>query len=236
LFGGEPLAVAWAGHLGAFIRALGPRFDLARNDPEFANASRAIATIAGAEAALARGDGEAARRILAEQQRLAGFDAALGQLALRLQHTIVDAAFLSELVADVQREVQDARVEVTVSPPAASIAVESYRFDLALVVRNLLRNAIAAAAQGPAPARVALAVDVTLEATGDEVVRLRLSDTNPEGVPTPAPLAEARGLALVRAALQRCDGSLSVEPGGDGFAKCVVVRLFAALHVATEAA
>jgi len=47
---------------------------------------------------------------------------------------------------------------------------------------------------------------------------------------------EARGLALVRAALQRCDGSMSVEPAGDGFAKCVVVRLFCAMHASEVAA
>jgi signal transduction histidine kinase len=237
LYGGEPLAVAWAGHLGAFMRALGPRFDLLRRDPAFADASRAIDVIAGSEGELARGDSEAARRVLAEHKRLVGFDAALGQLSARLMHTIVDAAFLAQLADDVQRELGPARVRVELSAPAQPIAVESYRFDLALIIRNVLRNAVAAAANGPEPARVALDVEVALEPTGDEVVRVRVRDTNPSPLPAPAELIEARGLALIRAALQRCDGSLSVEPGGDGFAKGVVVRLFCALHAAsTEAA
>ena len=236
LYGGEPLAVAWAGHLGAFMRALGPRFDLVRRDPAFADAGRAINGIAGAEAALTRGDGEAARRILGAHQRLVAFDAALGQLTARLQHTVVDGALLSALVDDVRRELANAPVEVTVAPPPPGISAECYRFDLTLVVRNVVRNAVAAAASGPAPARVAVDVELALEATGDEVVRIRVRDTNPSPVPAPAQTIEARGLVLVRAALQRCDGSISVEPGGDGFAKSVVVRLFGALEAAAEAA
>ena len=236
LYGGEPLAVAWAGHLGAFMRVLGPRFDLVRLDPDFADANREIAAIAGAEAALSRGDGDAARRVLAAQERLAAFEAALGRLALGLQQTLVDAALLNELAADVTRELGTSAVELAVTPPARAVAVECYRFDLAIVIRNVLRNAVVAAAKGPAPARVAVDVDVATEPTGDEILRLRVRDSNPDAVPAPAELVEARGLALVRAALQRCDGSLSVEPGGDGFAKCVVVRLFCALHAATEAA
>jgi hypothetical protein len=236
LFGGEPLPVAWAGHVGSFMRVLGPRFDLVRIDPEFAEATRHIAVIAKAEAALARGDVDAARRVQEAQQRLAAFDAALARLAVRLQHTVVDGALLSELAADVKRELGSSGIELTVAPPTTAISVESYRFDLTLVVRNVLRNAVVAAAKGPRPARVAVDIDVTVEPTGDEILRLRVRDTNPDAVPAAAGLIEARGLALIRAALQRCDGSLSVEPGGDGFAKCVVVRLFCALHSATDAA
>ncbi|HEX3867636.1 MAG TPA: hypothetical protein VHV78_12825 [Gemmatimonadaceae bacterium] len=236
LFGGEPLAVAWAGHVGAFMRVLGPRFDLVRLDPDFGDASRDIFTIATSEAALSRGDAEAAGRVLVAQQRLAAFDTTLGRLAIRLQHTIVDSGLLAELSADVKRELGTLSVELIITPPTTAIAVESYRFDLALVIRNVLRNAVVAAAKGPKPARVAFDIDVAIEPTGDEVVRLRVRDTNPEAVPSPAELTEARGLALIRAALQRCDGSLSVEPAGDGFAKGVVIRLFCALHSATEAA
>jgi signal transduction histidine kinase len=236
LYGGEPLPLAWAGHLGAFMRALGPRFDLSRHDPGFRDADRAIALIAGAEASLSRGEPEAARALLDAHQRLAQFDAGLAQLTARLQHTIVDGEFLALVVGEVQRELGHAEVAITVTPPPQPLAVESYRQDLALVLRNVLRNAVVAAAAGPRPARVALDVDVALEPTGDEIVHLCVRDTNPAPVPSPAPLSEARGLALVRAALQRCDGSLAVAPGGDGFAKCVVVRLFRALAVTAEAA
>ncbi|HEX6836060.1 MAG TPA: hypothetical protein VF334_05775, partial [Polyangia bacterium] len=135
----------------------------------------------------------------------------------------------------VERELGGASVAIAVTPPTRGVAVECYRFDLSLVLRNVLRNAAHAAAAGPAPARVALDVDRVLEPTGDEIARVRVRDTNPSAVPAPAQLNEARGLALVRAALQRCDGSMSVEPTGDGFAKSVVIRLFCAMH-ANEAA
>jgi thioesterase domain-containing protein len=105
-----------------------------------------------------------------------------------------------------------------------------------LIVRNVVRNAVAAAAEGTKPRRVALDVAVALEPTGDEVVRIRVRDTNPSPLPAPAQALEARGLTLVRAALSRCDGSLSVEAGGEGFEKCVVVRLFRALSATAEAA
>jgi signal transduction histidine kinase len=236
LFGGEPLAVAWAGHVGAFIRVLGPRFDLVRRDPDFAAATRDIAAISAAEAGLARGDRSAAARVLVAQAHLVALDRTLGQLALRVQHSRVDAAFVDELVADVQRELGAHGVEVRVTPSASPIAVECYRFDLALVIRNLLRNAIVAAASGPRPARVALDFDTSLEPTGAELLRLRVRDTSPQTVPAPSDLLEARGLMLVHAALQRCDGSLTVEVGDGDFAKCVTARFFIALYAAAEAA
>jgi signal transduction histidine kinase len=235
LYGGEPLRLAWAGHLGAFMRALGPRFDLVRHDPAFAEADRAIGVIAAAAGPLARGDAEAARRVLAAHARLVGFDAALARLAAHLADTVVDGALLGEVAAAVAHELGDAGVAVAVTAPPRPLIVEGYRHDVLLVLRNLLRNAVAAAARGPAPARVALDVEVALEPTGEEVVRLRVRDSNPAPLPATGPLGEARGLGLVQAALLRCDGSLAVEPGGDGFAKTVVVRLFGAA-VAAEAA
>jgi len=236
LYGGEPLAVAWAGHLGAFMRALGPRIDLVRRDPAFAAAGRAIDAIAGAEAGLGRGDSDAAARVLEAHGRLRAFDAALGGFTTRLQHTVVDGALLDAMVGDVRRELGHAPVEIVMTAPAGGVAVECYHFDLTLVLRNVVRNAVAAAANGPEPGRVAIDVAVALEPTGDEIVRIRVRDTNPSPLPAPAQALEARGLTLVRAALARCDGSLSVEAGGDGFAKCVVVRLFRALSAAEVAA
>lgn len=236
LYGGEPLAVAFAGHVGAFITSLGARFDLVRRDQAFIDAARAIDAIAGAEAGLSRGEPEAARRVLEAHGALCAFDAALGQLTARLSHTVIDAALLAGVVADVRRELGQVPVAIDVTPPARGVAVECYRFDLSLVLRNVVRNAVVAAAAGPAPARVAIAVDARLEPTGDEIARVHVCDSNPSALPAPAQMIEARGLALVRAALQRCDGSLAVEPGGDGFAKCVVVRLFCAMHAAEVAA
>ncbi len=235
LYGGEPLAVAFAGHVGAFITSLGARFDLVRRDQAFIDAAHAFNAIASAEGSLSRGDAEAAHRVLAAHAELCAFDAALGQLTARLQYAVIDSALLATVVDDVKREIGNASVTIDLASPTGSIAVECYRFDLSLVLRNVLRNAVHAAAAGPTPARVAIAVDTVLEPTGDEIARIRVSDSNPSTVPAPAQMIEARGLALVRAALQRCDGSMSVEPTVGGFAKWVVIRLFCALH-ATEAA
>jgi hypothetical protein len=240
LYGGEPLPVAWAGHLSAFMRALGPRFDLVRHDPSFREADRAIAAIAAAAGALERGDRGAAERIARAQASLAGFDAALGTLTARLQHTVVDGALLDGVVAQVARELggRAALDDLVVMPPPPGIAVEIYRLDLELALRNVLRNAWAAAAAGPAPRRVAVDVTLALEPTGEEVVRLRVRDSSPAPLPLPSATgpSSARGLGLTATALERYDGALVVEPGGDGFAKQVVLRLFRALEPAAEAA
>jgi signal transduction histidine kinase len=240
LYGGEPLPVAWAGHLGAFMRALGPRFDLMRQDPAFIDAGRALSVVAGAEGALTRGDAATSARVAAALERLRGFDAALGALTSRLQHTVVDGALLRELVAEVERELggRAAIDELRVTPPPPGIAVEIYRLDLGLALKNVLRNAIVAASAGPPPRRVAVDVAVALEPTGEEIVRLCVRDTNPAPLPLPAPLGSGRGLMLTTTALERYDGALVVEPepAGSGFAKCVVLRLFRALDRAAEAA
>ncbi len=240
LYGGEPLPVAWAGHLGAFMRALGPRFDLVRHDPTFAEAGRTLALIAGAEGALARGDRAVADRVVRALERLRAFDAALGTLTARLQHTIVDEALLRALLTEVQRELGGRAVvdELTLTPPPPQIAVEIYRLDLALALKNVLRNAIVAAAAGPSPRRVAIDVTVAVEPTGEEIVRLRVRDSNPAPLPLPSPLGSGRGLALTTTALERYDGALVVEPAApdSGYAKHVVLRLFRALDADAEAA
>lgn len=238
LYGGEPLPVAWAGHLGAFMRALGPRFDLVRHDPAFADAGRALALIAGAEGALARGDRAVAERIVRALERLRAFDASLGALTARLQHTRVDEPLLRALVTEVQRELGGRAVvdELQLVAPPPDIAVEIYRLDLALALKNVLRNAIVAAAAGPTPRRVAIDVTVAVEPTGEEIVRLRVRDTNPAPLPPPAALGSGRGLALTTTALERYDGALVVEAADGGYAKSVVLRLFRALDAAAEAA
>jgi hypothetical protein len=78
-------------------------------------------------------------------------------------------------------------------------------------------------------------VDVAVEATGEEIVRVRVRDSSPQLPASPA-APSMRGLGLVNTVLERYDGSLAVEPGGDGYAKAVVVRLFRALGPAAEAA
>jgi len=238
LYGGDPLPLAWVGHLGAFIRALGPRFDLERSDPGFRSAGRAVAEIGALRAALVAGERSAAERLRRAHERLVAFDRALAELTRRLTHAPIDRPLVDEVVAAIDAERRGAgapEVAITVGALPEGVRVEMYRVDLALVLRNVVRNAVVAAARGPAPRRVAIDGQVTLEPTGEEVVRLRVRDTSPEPIALEAAArASGRGLHLVTSALARVDGGLELAPGGDGYAKALVVRLFRALDDDSE--
>ena len=88
----------------------------------------------------------------------------------------------------------------------------------------------APAFESPHPRRLAVDVLVDLEPTGEEVVRIRVRDSSTQPIEaeasTAAPTGVEHGLGIVRTALLRYDGSLEIAPGGDGYAKAVVVRLF----------
>jgi signal transduction histidine kinase len=161
-------------------------------------------------------------------------DGALATLLGRLTRSGVDRSLVAAVVASAG---PSGDVDVTIGDIPPDVAVELYRVDLELVLRNLVRNALAAAARGPAPRQVAVDVQVDLEATGEEVVRIRVRDTNPDPLPplsaAPQP---ARGLGLVRTALERGDGSLETSLAEPPFCKCVAVRLFRAMGAASEAA
>jgi signal transduction histidine kinase len=200
-----------------------------------------VKRLARLEEPLRRGDGDAARRLGRAIARLRALDGELRALAASLVRTAVDDQLLFEVVRAVQAEPAAGGValdELTIASVPAGVFVEAYRVDLLLVLKNLVRNAVLAAGRGEAPRRVALDVTVELEATGEELVRLRVRDTNREPLSTdalydrrPGPL---RGLAIVTTALSRLDGVLEVGPGGDGFAKAVTVRLFRALDLEAE--
>jgi len=234
LFSGEPLRVAWAGHLGTFMRALGPRFDLVRTDRGFREAGRAVGELASLEVAFARGDADAPMRLQRAYERLRAFDRALGAFAAGLVQTPVDAALLREVVEAVRAEYAAGQVpldEVQIADVPAGVAVEVYRLDLTLILKNLTRNAILAVGRGAAPRRIALDVRVDLEPTGEEIVRVRVRDSSPEPL-SPSALtgrAQDRGLGIVTTALDRYDGCLELLPAADGFEKGVAVRLFRAL-------
>jgi len=108
--------------------------------------------------------------------------------------------------------------------------VEVFRLDLVLVINNVLRNAIFAAARAEAPRRVRLDVELELEPTGEETVALRVSDTSPEALDSEMLLDRRvdRGLGLVSAAVRRYGGAIDVRPTQDGFQKAVVVSFFRA--------
>jgi signal transduction histidine kinase len=234
LFGGEPLLAAWEGHLRAFERALGPRVDLRGRDRSFRDAGRAIAAIQRLEGPLARDPAAAVPDLARAHAKLRAFDRELAHLAARLVRTRVDETLLREVIGEVQSEYSAGLValdEVRVHAPDEPIDVEVFRVDLVLVLKNLVRNAILAVGRDPAPRRLAVDVSVTVEPTGEEMVRIHVRDTSPETI-TEDSIRERRadrGLGLVSAALARYDAAISVEPGDGDFKKAVTLRFFRAL-------
>lgn len=245
LLGDEPLAAAWASHRAAIERALGERIRLERRDVHVRAAGRALRRLSRLTAVPGRGAGERARaRVDAVARDLMAFDGYLAAELQKLVRTRVDERFLAKVVESVRGELgplaQDLD-ELSVLPPPEPLGVEMYGIDLRIILRNLLRNAIQATQRGPGPRRVRLDVTLTLEPTGEEVVRLRVHDTSPERFSYEAlrperPEQIARGLGLIRAATERYGGVIEVGPGAAGFAKVVAVRLFRALDEEAVAA
>jgi C4-dicarboxylate-specific signal transduction histidine kinase len=107
--------------------------------------------------------------------------------------------------------------------------VEVFRVDLVLVLKNVVRNAILAVGRAAPPRHVAVRVELELEPTGDETVRLRVLDSSPEAL-DPEVLFDRRvdrGLGLVAAAVRRYGGAIDVEPEREApYTKAVVVSFF----------
>jgi signal transduction histidine kinase len=153
---------------------------------------------------------------------------------VRLVRSPIDDVLLDEVVDQVRSEYAPSQValdDLQVRAPHEPVEVEVFRVDLVLILKNIVRNAVLAVGRAPAPRRIALDVQLDLEPTGEEVVRLRVRDTSRESLTTQAIYDRRvdRGLGLVTAALTRYDGAIEVEPGGDGYEKAVVVRFFRAL-------
>jgi signal transduction histidine kinase len=227
---GEPLLAAWRTHVGALERSLGLKFALTRGDPLFRGAQRALAVL-GRVATMTRPAD--ARRVEQARDSLERLDRELAELVARLAYCPVDEGFLRDVLVSTRSEWASGKVElddISVGPVPEGVAVDVYRTDLRIVLKNILRNAISALAESPHPRRLAVDVLVDLEPTGEEVVRIRVRDSSTQPIEaeasTAAPTGVEHGLGIVRAALHRYDGSLEIAPGGDGYAKAVVVRLF----------
>ncbi|MCB9660700.1 MAG: hypothetical protein H6726_23850 [Sandaracinaceae bacterium] len=225
--GSLPLDQAFDAYLRAFERALGGRFDV-RSDRTFRAARDAIRVIVELTPALAaRHTPRRERRLQAAHAALSAFDASLKELVDGLIRTDVDRALFEQVVAEVRQEYAPSGVELDglVVEAEQPVAVEVFRVDLVLVLKNIFRNAVLAVGRGPAPRSVRLGVRVELEVTGEETVHIEVSDTSD------APLTLemirdrefGRGLGLVSAAVDRYGGAISIEPGRDGFVKSVVV-------------
>lgn len=251
LYGEPTLSVAWRGHVEAFERALGPRVDL-RRDRAFRRAARAIAALGRLERRVSRGDASVLPEIKRHHDVLVAFDARLAELVRDLVRTRVDEAFVREVVDAVRAEHSAGGVELDglevsvlgsaetqVSSPSGDrdlekrapndVVVEVFRVDLVLVLKNVVRNAILAVGRAAPPRKVAVRVELELEPTGDETVRLRVLDSSPEAL-DPEVLFDRRvdrGLGLVAAAVRRYGGAIDVEPAQEApYTKAVVVSFF----------
>jgi signal transduction histidine kinase len=223
---GEPLLSAWRAHVEGIERSLGLRFRLTRADPSFRAADAGLAALGRA---VAGGQPRPARRVRQALQDLERLDRGLAELVAALAYCPVDEAFLRDVLAATRSEWASGKIEldeVVVGPVPEGVAVDVYRTDLRIVLKNIFRNAIAALGESPRPRRLATDVLVELEPTGEEIVRIRVRDSSQARLEPAAAAGVEHGLGIVHTALLRYDGSLEVLPGGDGYAKAVVVRLF----------
>ena len=235
LYGGEPLLEAWEGHLLAFERGLGPELDVRVRDRVMRKSARAIRRIAALRPALSRGDARAGAELARAHADLSALDRRLAELVARLVRTRVDDELLRKVVAEVRGEHAAGSIAldgVAIEAPDPAPAVEVFRVDLVLVLKNVARNAVLAAGEGAPPRRVRIEVRTELEPTGEENVVVRVLDTGPGTLTTEAIYERRvdRGLGLVTAALRRYDGAIAVEPAEAPFTKAVAVRFFRAFE------
>ncbi|MDH5492362.1 MAG: hypothetical protein OEY14_10450, partial [Myxococcales bacterium] len=238
LYGSQPLDQAWQAYEEAFLRALGPRLDL-RRDPLFRRASRAIRRISALERRVSSLDARAIHELTRAHRTLRELDRALAARVAEMVRTRIDRALLEQVCEEVRSEYAAGGVALDELKIEAiedqEIEVEVFRVDLVLVLKNILRNALLAVARGggegaPSP-RVGIDVQLELEPTGEETVRLRVLDTSREELRTEMLMDRRvdRGLGLVVAAIARYGGSIQVEAAEPGWAKAVVVSFFRAL-------
>ncbi|WP_426225652.1 sensor histidine kinase [Pseudarthrobacter sp. DSP2-3-2b1] len=136
----------------------------------------------------------------------------------------VDEPVLSALIMGKAAEANERGVKLTLategSASVAGLAVQ----DLVTILGNLLDNAIDAAADGAAPKKVELTVesdaeglDITVKDSGPGVDPAAVDDIFRHGFSTKAsgPFGRGIGLALVRQAVQRLDGTMTIT-GMDG--------------------
>ena len=225
---GAPIREAWRGQLHALERSMGIAWKLDASDPLFRPARVALEHLGRKRWPIRPAD---ARRLLAAHAALMAFDRQLSDLVAGLVRCSVDEALLREVVESTRSEWVSGKVpldELRIGPVPPGVEVDVFRTDLRIVLKNVVRNAIAAVASAPAPRRLALDVLVEPEPTGEECVVFRVRDSSPGG-PHPGESKGTdleHGLGIVNTALRRYDGSLQVVSESDGYAKAVLVRFF----------
>ncbi len=230
LYGGQPLVEAWEAHLNAFERALGHRVDLHR-DRSFRRGGRAIRKIARLEDGIAAGSGRSLRELAKAHTTLMELDRQLADLIGALIRTLVDESLLEEVAREVRAEHSAGAVELetlAIDAPEERVVLDVFRVDLVLILKNILRNAILAVAEDPAPRHVCLDAVLELEPTGEETVRIRVHDSSSKEL-DPEVLFDRRvdrGLGLVAAAVHRYGGTIDVEGAEEPYEKRVVIAFF----------
>ncbi|MDN4644112.1 sensor histidine kinase [Arthrobacter sp. PsM3] len=153
------------------------------------------------------------------------------ELSQRLTDDLVssiDEPVLGALIMGKAAEAHERGVELTLNTPGdghgptavTGLAVQ----DLVAILGNLLDNAIDAAAEAPAPKLVELTVaasagtlEITVEDSGPGIDPQAVEDIFRHGfsTKTPGPFGRGLGLALVRQAVQRLGGTMTItSPAG----------------------
>ncbi|BAS08413.1 sensor protein CitS [Arthrobacter sp. Hiyo4] len=136
----------------------------------------------------------------------------------------VDEPVLSALIMGKAAEANERGVKLTLSTEGSASVAGLAVQDLVTILGNLLDNAIDAAADGAAPRTVELTVesdaeglDITVADSGPGVDPAAVEDIFRHGfsTKTSGPFGRGIGLALVRQAVQRLDGTMTIT-GKDG--------------------
>jgi sensor histidine kinase regulating citrate/malate metabolism len=160
-------------------------------------------------------------------------DFATKDLELRQQLTddvvgSVQEPVLSALVMGKAAEAHERGVELVVGASGPALSGELAVQDLVTVLGNLLDNAIDAAAEAPAPRRVELLVDtaggsldITVQDSGKGIDPAAVDDVFRYGfsTKTAGPFGRGLGLALVKQAVQRLAGTMSISNSSTGGAR-----------------
>ncbi|RAM37590.1 sensor histidine kinase [Arthrobacter globiformis] len=140
----------------------------------------------------------------------------------------VQEPVLSALVMGKAAEAHERGVELVVEASGPALSGDLAVQDLVTVLGNLLDNAIDAAAEAPSPRQVELLVDttggsldITVQDTGKGIDPTAVDDVFRYGFSTKAagPFGRGLGLALVKQAVQRLAGTMSISNSSTGGAR-----------------
>ncbi|MDF9751675.1 sensor histidine kinase [Arthrobacter sp. ES3-54] len=153
----------------------------------------------------------------------------------------IEEPVLGALIMGKAAEAHERGVELTLSAGGSTAATGLAVQDLVAILGNLLDNAIDAAAEAPAPRLVELSVEttgaaleITVEDSGPGIDPSAVEDIFRHGfsTKTAGPFGRGLGLALVRQAVQRLGGTMTItSPAGALFR---VTLPFTTLPVTTE--